>query len=369
MLAAASPVAGPGTVANLAGKIEVSANSLRIQPGTRMNYLRFEDGVRISGQGFSLRANTVEIDVATEGVIDTSAIRLPSLDEPPDRVIADPASAVQQMARDIRGPSANLDAASLKRIAASGKVQIDGPGISLTTDTLYSEDGGLSWSTGGVAHLKVSDKQRGQSGSFTANLISFNSSTETLLARGSLQGSFRQGKQPEITMAASELRADLRSDALEIRGGLRLAYGSLELSTEAQGVNDPVVRLNTRTMSLELDGAFVLLEREMGLELEGTGLSARLDKVQQVDVLSGFKLVDTERGLELRADKLSAVLEPLRLEARGQVRVEYGKSSYDAQEAIVTREGSGKHSRYILEMSGPQTGRFDLGDLGRDASR
>jgi hypothetical protein len=267
---------------------------------------------------------------------------------------------MQQMARDIRGPSARLKPNAVKRIAASGDVHIAGPGLSLSTATLYSLDGGASWSAGRAVAV-LEDKDRAQRGSFSADMISFAVDRQSLLARGNLHGTLQQPKQETIELSAGELRADLQRQTAELGGGLTLRMGSIMLATAAHA---PMAELDLARKSVKLSGGFTLTDVGQGMELSGSGLRGNLSD-QAIDVEGGVRLTDGTRGLLLTAGKLAAVLEPLRLTASDKVHLEYSKSTYDAEEAVVTRQGSGKGARYIVEMNGPQRGSIDVSELQR----
>lgn len=347
-----------------AGSFRIEAQGLHIQPGSELNFLRFGPGVRISGEGISVRAETVEIDISTSGILDTSRVQLPQLSEAPERMIADPGQAVQEMAREIRGPSAKLEASALRRIAASGSVLIEGEGLRLSTATIYSADGGTSWSSGGAAELKLNDTKRGLRGSFSAQLISFNSSEQLLLARGQLAGQFTQAGNPELSFSAQELRADLKRNSIEITGAMTLQQGELRLETAA--LPGQTLKLALGQRQLNYGGDFVLSDNAQGLRLQGQGISGGLAVGGRLRIAAGVELSDTARGLRLKADALDAVLDPLKLTASGNVHLSYGKSSYAADEAVMTSSGSGKDTRYIIEIKGEQTGRFDLDELQRN---
>jgi hypothetical protein len=237
---------------------------------------------------------------------------------------------------------------------------IAGPGLRLSTATLYSSDGGASWSTAGTSQLALDDKRRGQRGSFSADLMSFNVKDQTLLARGHLSGALAQAGQDPVAISAGELRADLQRNRVTIGGGLRLSMGGLTLSTAAAAAP---VALDLASKEVRLDGGFTLSDSAQGLDLQGSGLTGSLGAGKQVNVGGGVRLSDAGRGLLLTADRLAAVLEPLKLTASGRVHLEYGKSSYEAQQAVVTRQGSGKSAKYVVEMAGPQKGRIDLDEL------
>jgi hypothetical protein len=338
-----------------AGEIHISANSLRIQPGKEANYLRFGDGVEITGPGFALHAAVVEMDVLSSS-LGLKDVKLPQLSEPPERVIADPGSTVQRMVGEIRGPSAKLEASALRRIAASGSIRVSAAGAELQTETVFSEDGGRSWSTGGTAQIRLASpgKAGPTQASFRAGLISFNSGTQEVLARGTVHGEFRPAGQAPLMLDAAELRGNLKTGAVKIVGGVTASSGTVRLAT-AQGDPAPPVRFNLKTNQLNIDGPFSIADSARGLTLEGGGAGADLTH-RQVDATGPVHIVSTTDKLELTASRLEAVLEPLKLTATGKVHLQYGASSYDAEHAVLTQSGK----KLIVEIEGRQSGQIDL---------
>jgi hypothetical protein len=337
------------------GVVTVSANGLHIQPGKDVNYLRFDGGVEIKGPGFSLRADVVEMDVRSSS-LGLSEVKTPKLTEPPERVIADPGSAVQKMANEIRGPSAKLEPSALQRIAASGQIDVAADGAELTTDTVFSTDGGQSWSTGGPAQLKLSGQAHGAQGTFSAGLISFNAGTQELLARGAVHGVLAQGQQPPLSIQTGELRGNLKTGTVEIAGGVQATSGTTQLAT-AMGAQAPPVRFNLKTRELDIDGPFNLSDSQRELRMSGAGASASLGSGQQAVTASGpVHVTSGADDLELTASKLEAVLDPLKLTASGKVHLRYGGSAYDAEQAVLTRQGK----KLVVDIRGPQSGRINL---------
>jgi lipopolysaccharide assembly outer membrane protein LptD (OstA) len=288
------------------------------------------------------------------------AVKLPQLSEPQERVIADPGSAVQRMVSEIHGPSTRFEASALQRIAASGQIEVQAAGATLSTDTIFSTDGGQSWSTGGTARLSLQDKTQGQQASFSADLLSFSAQTQELIARGHVRGSFQQRGQTPLQLAAAELHGELKTGAIRLDGGLQVTSGTLQLAT-AQGKSAPPVRFNLKTKQLSIDGPFTLSDSGRDLNLDGGGAEAALGSSQQVTARGPVHVRSTRDDLDLTADHLTAQLEPLRLTASGNVHFRYKGSSYEAQQAVLTRSGQ----KLVLELSGPQTGRINLDELRR----
>jgi hypothetical protein len=361
VLLGAQPAAPPpASRPHQPGAITIAASGLRIEPGRKANFLRFQNGVHITGAGFSLRADVVEVDVLSTA-LGMESMKLPKLEAPPERVIADPGATVRDMASEIRGPSARLEPSAIGRLAASGHVRVEGQGLALETQTVYSADGGQTWSTASRASLAVRDPRRGLTGRFSARQMSFNVQAQTLLARGGLEGRLQQQGEAPYTLTAESLHADLERSLVEVSGDLQLAQGEVVLSAAGLGRGKPPLTLDLARQTVDLASSFRLADMDQGLTLTGNGLAGSFAGHGELKANGSIRLADPRRKLLLTASAVQAQLRPLRVTASGRVHLGYGASSYDAGEAVITRQGD----KYVVEIQGPQTGQIDLGALSR----
>src|SRR5262249_45817723 len=85
----------------------VHGTGLSIQPYADYTYLKFESGVTVSGEDFTLSAGAVELEINTKSLTNVEGLSLPSGSLDREEVARDPGEIAKQMSRELKLPDAS----------------------------------------------------------------------------------------------------------------------------------------------------------------------------------------------------------------------------------------------------------------------
>lgn len=325
--------------------------ALLIRPGAQTTYLRFSNGVSVKGTDFTLSADIVELDLASNEMPSAKEFKLPQLKDAGERVVRDPGQVTSEMARALKIPDARFSAGSLKRVAAAGNVRVVARGMALATSGLVSRDGGRSWATVGRCELQRTDPVSGDVYKLAADDVVYDTQTQRALAKGQVSGRFqaRGGQAIEIQAGLCEL--DLARGTASVSGALTVQYGALTLTSGS-------LSADLKRQSITAHDQPHLVESKYGLVLDADELNVDL-AAQLITAQGGIKLHDDKRGVDLTAGKLAADMRTRQFIASDQALVTYGGSTFSGAKIVVHQEGG----KTIVEVEGDQKARIDLDEV------
>ena len=340
---------GPGQV-----RYTIEGGALTILSHPDYREFRYMDGVVFSGDGITLEAGSLVIEVSYGDLAGRESITLPSPD--PGSLERDPSGAAAQLAREIYLPSPELTPEMLRRIQASGEVIVHADEVELHAPGISSSDGGVSWSTTGRAHVSASSPQDSGSLELSADHLSFNTDSQTGQASGNITAKLDAPGQPQISLTAREVQFDALHQRLSASGELRAASGDatmccgallVDLTTqELSATGRPRLGMNTRELTIVAD------ELHYNLETQVFTASGGIDAY---DGLSGAGLTAEQIEYDAEGDCLQAI---------GGPRLTQGDSYYTGETLRVTRETGGK---LVVEVEGKQSGKINVSKLEQAA--
>ncbi|MCC7479091.1 hypothetical protein IT575_11615 [bacterium] len=371
----------------------VKGVGLSIRPFKDTTYLKFESGVSVSGEGFSLSAGVVELEIASGAFATVEDLKLPEGGLSKEELGRDPGEVAQRMSRELELPQASFNRSAIKRLSASGGVRVTTPEVTLSTDALLSIDGGQSWSTSGRAQLSRSSGSgaRAENYSLAADHLLYDTQGKRAAAEGNIEASFKRGGQDPVRLSAEKLELHIEQGRLKVSGGLKASYGQISLvCREMEALLEEA--------TLRADGAKpgepgpLLTDAQRGLSLQAGEITVDLDD-ETVEAVGGVKLDDSTRrisleasriegslkkqtfllsgkvsahdsghDLALTAERISADIAAGSYEASGGPVVRQGESTFTGERITVTQEKvpGQKELRTVVEVHGEQEARIDM---------
>lgn len=333
--------------------MKIVGNALTIQPSADgVAYLRFTDGVVVTGEGFTLTAGVVELDVKSGEYFDLKSIKLPEPPEDQERIVNDPGQTIADMAKELKVPRPDFSASSVLRVGAAGGVTIKTRDMTLTTAMLVSTDGGATWAAEQRSVLRSLDPETGEGGEISADYLLYDIANNRMLARGNIisQTVLSDGRPLRAEAQQYELDLDsgtfLASDKLRIfSGDYMLCCGriSVDLQRERVVVSD-FPHLLDKSTGRTLDAETI------ETDLSGTMASAR----------GNVRFSDPVSGLGLTAGEVNADLAAGIVIAGGEPEVRYRDSTYRGHSITVTLQDDGK---VVVEVAGPQEAVINIDEL------
>lgn len=371
----------------------VHGTGLSIQPYADYTYLKFESGVTVSGEDFTLSAGAVELEINTKSLTNVEGLSLPTGSLDREEVTRDPGEIAKQMSRELKLPDASFSRSALRKLVASGGVKVATQGIVLNTPELLSSDGGQSWSTVGRSTL-VKNAAPGRDSdaehySLAADNLLYDSVGQRAAARGKVVASFSQGRGRSIELKAEQAEVDLRKLQLSVSGGLTATYDKLMLSCEkldadlgssvltASGSGElrpelvdsergitlgaGWIKVNLDSNAVSADSGISLRGSSYGIQLSAEELSGSLDS-QQFSVSGKVRASESEHKLNMSAEKISADLKANSFEASGKPEIRQGDSVFTGERISVHEEDvpGETRPRIIVEVHGEQETRIDM---------
>jgi lipopolysaccharide assembly outer membrane protein LptD (OstA) len=353
LLAADEPPA-PDEVPPSERSLTLRSEALSITPGQAVAYLRFSKGVTVSGEGFQLTADVVELDVNAGEVL--QGLVVPQVPEDVEYIVREPGKTIADMGAELELPQAQFSQSNLRRVGAAGNVRVkNGEGVALTTAELISTDGGRAWAATGRSRL-TRDDGAGNHAEMSADYLLLDSKANRALARGNIDGLVQQSGYQPVRFEAQSCEIDLAKQTLHVRDGFQAEFDEL--------------RLNCQTLFADLEKQ--VLYASDSPHLEGTGN----DGADSVTVLDADRLelhladrtalaqghvrvVDRRGGIELTAGKIEADLEAMAYTASIQPELHYQDSSYTGTLITLTR----KDKQTVIVVEGPQHAHINVEEL------
>ena len=335
-------------------RLVITSNRLFIQPGEEQGvyYLRFCEGVRVTGEEFALSADIVELDVTNSESMDFRTMEFPTPAADPDRIVRDPGKVIAEMAQEMKVPRADLGESSVRRVGAGGRVVVNVQSIRLETEQLVSTDGGYTWSAESRSRLTAIDPETGTGAKIAADYLLYDMRDGRMLARGNIiTERIGPGGLP-LTAESQRYELDLEQQTLRASEGLKLFSGDYQMCCgriSADVANDRLLVTDSPHLMDHATGRS-LDATEIESDLNGTRATARGD----------VQFRDPVTGLSLAADEVSVDIAAGVIRATGGPVVTYQGSSFTGEEIVITLNDD---RSVTIEVTGPQQAHLNLDEL------
>lgn len=374
---------------------QVYANGLTITPMDELTLMRFSGGVRIEGRGLVLYTDALELTLVGEalpidGKLELPEEGIPSLPEELENRAE--GEDLGQIARELELPKARFRSDSVRRLKANGNVRFEGHGVVISTSSVESTDGGLTWTGSGRTSLSMDDANG--STRLSADGIHLDSNAGIVTASGHISGSYRQkGMAEPLQLQTSGCVFNMNTGIVNVPGEVRLAYSGIDMLISPQPDDgsieqsvarelDPLVPGGSQSgpaapdsaapsVSIDLEAHVVrargrvnVTDPERGIELAALNLDFMMDEglMQAWQV----ELEDIGHGMTLNAPLVEIFTNEKRLEASGMPVLRYKSSSYTGEKIHVSEAADGV---LVIEIEGQQLAELhmdELRDYGKD---
>jgi len=339
----------------------LKSEALTITPDKQeqVTHLLFSKGVTVAGEGISLSADTVELDVKSGEVGEYKRLKLPKMPEDPEHIVREPSQTIAEMGGELQLPEARFSQSSLREINAAGHVRVESEdGIVLTTEGLKSTDGGRAWVSTGRSLLQHVDEQ-GNLAELSADVVQLNTESRFAEAIGNIEGSIVQrGIADPVEFKAQKCTLELQEEKpakLAISENLVVWSGVMELHCELLTADLGTGEGNRRRGVLEASGSPLLIYGDSALQLTAETIQVDLPKNQ-----AGPQAGEGDRGTLMAVitarGGVTATIEPNQLPA---LLAEKAPAAGEDKRPAEDQKGG----KFVIDVEGSQRARLDVDQL------